>query len=208
MTKNQKIILALAIAFILLLTCCVAVLVAIFVANPNRPQTSSQNVQTTLPPVPTPAPAATPAPAPAPTPTTLNVQVYFSENPASYNDFTVVSAVDRSSNRTDIGTFTIEQLVAGPTTSEQTGGLFTPIMLTGTSNCSGKDFSLSIDQTAKKATLKFCRSVTSAGVGDDARIQNTIDKTLTQFSTVTSVVILDKGGNCFGDESGLNSCLN
>ena len=85
--------------------------------------------------------------------------------------------------------------------------LFTPIKLTGTSNCSGKDFSLSIDQTTKKATLKFCKLVTSAGIGDDARIKNTITKTLTQFSTVTTVVILDRGGNCMGDESGMNACM-
>ena len=106
-----------------------------------------------------------------------------------------------------MGTFTIEQLIAGPTSTEASNGLFSPIKgkLQGDSNCSGKDFSLSVaDRTAR---LKFCKTVASAGIGDDARITSTVTDTLKQFSSVDSVVILTRDGNCFGDQSGQNRCL-
>ena len=49
--------------------------------------------------------------------------------------------------------------------------------------------------------------MTSAGIGDDARIESEITATLKQFSTIQNVVILTKSGHCFGDESGLDMCL-
>ena len=87
---------------------------------------------------------------------------------------------------------------------EKIQGLSGTIKLTGNSNC-GSDFSLSINQ--KVARLRFCKTFTSGGVGDVARTKSSINATLRQFSTVKSVVILDKNGNCWGDESGENLCL-
>ncbi len=138
---------------------------------------------------------------------TANVKVYFSKNPTSLDDPTVVIAVDRSTARKDVGTFAIEQLIAGPQgQAESLNGLFTPLKLSGTSNCNGKDFTLSVD-TAKKAKLQFCKSVQTAGVGDDARIKTTITATLKQFPTIENVVILTNQNHCFGDMSGLDQCL-
>jgi hypothetical protein len=57
------------------------------------------------------------------------------------------------------------------------------------------------------ATLQFCRPTASPGIGADGRIVAEITKTLTQFSTITKVAILNRNGNCFGDESGLDLCL-
>jgi hypothetical protein len=57
------------------------------------------------------------------------------------------------------------------------------------------------------ATLSFCRAISSAGIGTDARIQAEINATLKQFSTIKKVVILTVDGNCFGDQSGMNVCL-
>jgi hypothetical protein len=148
----------------------------------------------------------TPSPTPAPTSTTLEVRVYFSGND-SIEDPTYTVAVDRESNRTDIATFTIEELIDGPTATEELVGLFTPIELSGTSNCSGKDFTLEIDEDANEAILQFCKTIVSAGIGDDARIISTVTGTLTQFSTIDDVIILTKSGDCFGDESGMNLCL-
>jgi hypothetical protein len=138
---------------------------------------------------------------------TKTVKVYFGKNPESYNDFSKVYAVNRTSTRTDIGTFALEQLIAGPTTAEKTQKYFTPLGFSGTSNCSGKDFKLVINKTTKVATVTFCKVADVGGSGEEARIINSITPTLTQFSTVTKVIILTKDGHCFGDESGLDMCL-
>lgn len=138
---------------------------------------------------------------------TISLQVYFSKDPESLNDFTYTQAAVRSSSRADMGTYTIEQLIAGPTGAEASRGLFSPLKgkLQGDSNCNGKDFSLSVSN--RTARLKFCKTVASAGTGDDARITSTVTDTLQQFSTVDSVIILTRDGNCFGDMSGQNRCL-
>jgi hypothetical protein len=57
------------------------------------------------------------------------------------------------------------------------------------------------------ATIKFCRSLLSSGIGADARVQAEITTTLKQFSNIKEVVILTRDGHCFGDESGKDFCL-
>jgi hypothetical protein len=138
---------------------------------------------------------------------TLSLLVYVSKDPESLNDFTYTQTIVRSSNRTDMGTYTIEQLITGPTEAEASTGLFSPLKgrLQGESNCAGKDFTLTVAD--RIARLKFCRSIASGGIGDDARITTTVTKTLEQFSSVDSVTILTRDGNCFGDQSGQNHCL-
>ena len=139
---------------------------------------------------------------------TLALAVYFSKEPESLDDFTYTRAVTRNSDRADMGTYTIEQLIAGPANTEVSQGLFSPLKgkLQGESNCGGKDFALAVSE--RIARLRFCREIVSGGVGDDARITSTISDTLEQFSSVDSVIILTRDGNCFGDLSGQNQCLN
>lgn len=79
-----------------------------------------------------------------------------------------------------------------------------PIQFRGSSNCGG-DFNLSL--SGGVARLKFCRTIPSAGIGDDARVKSSVDATLQQFSTVNSVIVLTKEGDCYGDMSGENFCL-
>jgi len=55
--------------------------------------------------------------------------------------------------------------------------------------------------------LKFCRQLTSPGIGADARVAAEITATLKQFPRIKEVVILTKDGHCFGDESGKDFCL-
>jgi hypothetical protein len=138
---------------------------------------------------------------------TLSLLVYVSKDPESLSDFTYTQAVTRSSNRTDMGTYAIEQLITGPTEAEASAGLFSPLKgkLQGELNCTGKDFTLTVADGM--ARLKFCRSIASGGIGDDARITTTVTKTLEQFSSVDSVTILTRDGNCFGDLSGRDRCL-
>jgi hypothetical protein len=57
------------------------------------------------------------------------------------------------------------------------------------------------------ATLRFCKSVLSSGSGDDGRQKSSINATLKQFSTINSVIILDRNGKCLSDQSGENTCL-
>jgi len=57
------------------------------------------------------------------------------------------------------------------------------------------------------ATVKFCRTLSSAGIGADARVSAEINATLKQFANIKKVVILTQNGHCFGDESGKDFCL-
>ena len=149
------------------------------------------------------------------------VKVFFSKFPESVNtDFTAVYAVDRTSPTIAIGTFALQLLIAGPTISEQQAGYFTELntMLSGSSNCSaplpvgGPDFTLTLDKKGSvtekgTATVKFCRNLTSPGIGADGRVTAEINATLKQFSNIKKVVILTEDGHCFGDESGKDFCL-
>ncbi|MBZ8180355.1 GerMN domain-containing protein [Oscillatoria salina] len=130
-----------------------------------------------------------------------NVQVYF---PEAGGEFTDTEAVTRTTESAAVAEFALEELIAGPTFPERERGLIDPIEFRGESNC-GENFTVGIKNG--EARVQFCRDVVTQGVGDDARIQTSIKQTLKQFSTVDSVVILDKNGNCFADASGRNQCL-
>ncbi len=149
------------------------------------------------------------------------VKVFFSKFPESIDtNFSAVYPVDRMSPTNAVGTFAIQLLLAGPTLSEQHAGYFTELntMLSGPSNCSaprpvgGPDFTLTLDKKGRvtqtgTATVKFCRSLTSPGIGADARVTAEINATLKQFTNIKKVVILTQDGHCFGDASGKDLCL-
>ncbi len=154
--------------------------------------------------------------------TSYPVKVFFSQWPESVGtDFSAVYPVDRISPTIAVGTFALQLLIAGPTLSEQQAGYFTELntMLSGPSNCSaprpvgGPDFTLTLDKKGTvtesgTATVKFCRSLASPGIGADARVKAEISATLKQFPNIKKVVILTKDGHCFADESGKDLCLN
>jgi hypothetical protein len=149
------------------------------------------------------------------------IKVFFSRYPESVStDVTAVYAVDRVSPTSAVGTFALQLLIAGPTLSEQQAGYFTELntMLSGPSNCSGKlpvggpDFKLTLNMKGSvpekgTATVQFCRTLTSTGIGADGRVTAEINATLKQFPTIQKVVILTKDGHCFGDLSGKDFCL-
>ncbi|WKZ30241.1 MAG: GerMN domain-containing protein [Candidatus Dojkabacteria bacterium] len=178
------------------------------------------------------APSATPTPTNAILPTTsatpepegvnentvpvkiyLFSQVKFNE-PNQQNFLTEFS---RTTNRKDVGTFAIEQLIKGPDSSELASGhlptfgegrLVTIVM--EDSNCGGKDFSLAID-SHRLATVKFCRNVVINGDLSGGIITEQITMTLKQFPTISRVVVLNKAGSCFNDMRGattLEDCTN
>ncbi|MFL5589377.1 MAG: hypothetical protein ACJ8DI_17240 [Ktedonobacteraceae bacterium] len=149
------------------------------------------------------------------------IKVFFSKSPESLNtNPSAVYPVDRVSPTIAVGTFSLQLLIAGPTLSERNAGYFTELntLLSGPSNCSaplpvgGPDFTLTLNMKGSvpetgTATVKFCRTISSPGIGADARVTAEINATLKQFSNIKKVVILTKDGHCFGDGSGKDLCL-
>ncbi len=151
-----------------------------------------------------PTPRTTTAPPPA---TTRAIKVFFSRHPESDADFAAVFSVDRTAPDEGVAAAALRALIAGPTEAERAAGYFSELgeMLQGTSTCGGPDVALRIE--GGTATVRFCRLVASAGIGQDARVQSAIEATLRQFATVQRVRILTSDGDCLFDMSGENRCL-
>jgi hypothetical protein len=149
----------------------------------------------------------------------IEVKVFFSKNPDSYNNPNAVFAVKRVSPTAGVATYAVQQLIAGPTAAEKGLGYFTELTssLTGASNCGGADFQITLNthidthtgtpssQTGT-AVLKFCRTTQLAGDLVGPRIKAEVDATLKQFSTITKTQILSNTGHCFDDSSGQDNC--
>ncbi|NUW41078.1 GerMN domain-containing protein [Nonomuraea rhodomycinica] len=132
------------------------------------------------------------------------VKVYFSKGHGIPGK---VVAVTRKAPDRGVARFAVQQLIAGPTKAERRRGLHSELTgkLRGRSTC-GADFTVAIRKGV--ATLRFCRTVVSDGVGGDARALYTIDRTLKQFAGVRDVISLDKKGRCLFDQSGTGrACL-
>jgi hypothetical protein len=151
---------------------------------------------------------------------TYPIKVFFSKYPEVNTDLNAVAPVDRVSPTVGVGTFAIQLLIAGPTTTERSAGYFSELnsLFTGPSSCAnlypvgGPDFTLTLNKKgnvteAGTATLRFCRPISSPGIGTDARVKAEINATLKQFATIKKVAILTVSGSCFGDESGGDFCL-
>lgn len=149
---------------------------------------------------------ATTAP-PTATATGYPVKVFFSRHPETDSNVNAVFPVNRVSPTLGVGTYAIQQLIAGPTAAEASSGYFTELTasLTGASNCGGPDFTYTI--SGNVGTLKFCKQTQLAGDLVGGRIQAEIVATLTQFPNVTKVIILTSSGHCFNDLSGADMCL-
>jgi spore germination protein GerM len=134
------------------------------------------------------------------------IEVFFSRHPESDGDFAAVFPLARTAPDAGVATAALRALIAGPTPAETASGYFSEIgqMLHGPSNCRGEDFSLRLQDGL--ATVRFCREVASAGIGQDARAQSTIVATLRQFPTIQRVRLLDQDGDCLFDLSGENPC--
>ncbi len=204
---------------VLVTSLCLLLALLLGACNSESSASMSANTQTSNTTISAPTPATT---SPLLTQQDANIQdaksypvkIYFSKTPQSKNDFTAVFPVNRVSPTSATATFAMQQLIAGPTASEQRAGYFTDLhnALQGISTCAGQDFTLALNKKGLSnvqgtATLQFCRGLSSAGIGTDARIQSEITATLTQFATIKKVIILTNAGHCFGDGSGLDKCL-
>lgn len=143
----------------------------------------------------------------APTGQEQTIKVFFAKDPATASDPSVLVGLKRITTEAQIGSFAIEQLLKGPSASEQLAGYYTKVAVRDTSNkCGGKDFTLIIQDGT--ATLQFCRTFDASGTFADAIAQEQITQTLKQFSTVDTVMVLTSEGNCLFDQSGKNLCFN
>ncbi|BCL78646.1 GerMN domain-containing protein [Ktedonobacteria bacterium brp13] len=204
------IITALLVTFLLLTSACSpsqAIAQPISIA-PTSPRTQTATITS-----PTPKATATGQ---------YHVKIYFSKTTlhAGQAGSDIAVPVERLTNATMIETYAMQQLVQGPTATEQKEGYYSQLQrsIAGPSNCNSTnsagstDFILTLNKKGSiaesgTATVKFCRHITSAGVGADATINSEIVATLEQFNIIKKVVILTNEGHCFGDESGADVCL-
>ena len=132
---------------------------------------------------------------------------FFSRRPDSDAAFSAVFPVSRVAPDRAVATAALAALIAGPTPAERAAGYFSEFggALTGPSSCSGRDFGIAL--ASGTATVRFCRTVTSGGVGQDARMRAQIEATLRQFPTIRAVRLLGRSGHCLFDASGQDRCL-
>ncbi|MGH2485322.1 MAG: GerMN domain-containing protein [Ktedonobacterales bacterium] len=146
--------------------------------------------------------------------TGVSVLVYFSKHPDSDSNPDAVFPVSRTSPDLGVATYAVKQLIAGPTSPETASGYYTPIggIFSGPSNCGGVDFTIALNMKGSTpaqgtATLQFCRQTSLPGDLTGAYIKAELTRTLTQFATIQSVVILNVSGGCFDDLRGGALCL-
>jgi len=141
--------------------------------------------------------------------------VHFSKTPESDSDFSYTVAAARDVSQLEPVETSIAFIIAGPTATEAALGYVNPIILTGASNCGGSDFTTSTTLNAtthlSDTQIRFCRTLPT-GIGPTAKIKSVITNTLEGLADPTTyhvgtIAILDKNGNCYGDESGMNICL-
>jgi len=137
----------------------------------------------------------------------IPVRVYFSRRPDSEASFAAVFPVSRVAADRAVATAALAALIEGPNATERAAGYYSELAdaLTGASTCSGHDFRIAIANGT--ATVRFCRAMVSAGVGQDARIRSQIEATLRQFPTIRAIRLLGSDGRCLFDPSGQNRCL-
>lgn len=142
---------------------------------------------------------------------TTNVTVYlFDRNKYDeVNQTDYFTPVVRTTTRSDVAKFAVEEIIKGPSTSDssilgKTFGENSFIWFTSqTSNCGGNDFIISIAE--KIATVQFCKPTAMAGDLSGSIVTDQITKTLKQFNTIEKVRVLNIAGDCLNDMSGLPS---
>ena len=134
-------------------------------------------------------------------------------NEPGQSDYTTV--LDRQTPRQDIATYTVEQILRGPTANEVESGLRPtfggeyPVSLSGSSQCGIKNFDIKLDVKNYLAKVTFCRELAFHEDWGPKLLMSQIRKTLIQFDKILKVQILTKDGNCLTGEkpSTLEDCV-
>lgn len=129
-------------------------------------------------------------------------ELYFPNNSDEFTSTQAVTRVSATNNK--IG-FVLQSFFEGPTSAEEEQGILSLNEFEGESNCGGSLYQYSVNSGT--VTVRLCRTYSSGGVGADARFQSALTDTLLNLEEISEVIILDKDGNCFGDQSGMNVCL-
>jgi hypothetical protein len=126
------------------------------------------------------------------------IGVNFARDPNSYNDFTYTynksfcisnTLINGSSSTATPSNYKRAsyalKILTSPTPAIGVPGLFRPFSYNATNTCTaaqnalGIKFSMTpVSNNPTAVTVKFCRGLVSNGIGDDARMQQTIKKTL------------------------------
>ncbi len=145
--------------------------------------------------------------------TTLKIYMFDKDKFDVPDNTDYLTAVERTTDREDLATYAIEQIISGPTLEDkQTANLDGTFgqnsfgWFEGASNCGEDDFTIMISDE-KVATVKFCKTTMLAGDMSGFIIEDQIRRTLKQFPTIEKVEILNSQGSCFDDMSGLNDCV-
>lgn len=140
------------------------------------------------------------------------VSVYFAK-PGEITDYDTLEMVTRKTTEENLYVFAMNQLLLGPTTAEKSADLLAPFTLEGSSNCDGDPYKLIT--SGSTITVEFCKEVVGTenpGTTDHwagfslsvmSRVITSIDQTL-KFGEITTVIIKDMDGNCYGMDTGLN----
>jgi hypothetical protein len=131
------------------------------------------------------------------------IDVFFAHMQKTADDFTAVLPLKRTTEREDIATFALEQLIIGPTAQEREQGYYTELNLQESppSSCGGNDFRIKIEDGL--ALLQLCRFPEQFHTtGGDARVISQVERTIKQFQTIDRVIMLDPELRCYGDRSG------
>ncbi len=174
-------------------------------ATQNSPVTTDSSNQSTLPQQPAqPQPTATDNQQNTSVQPVSTVQVFFTKNPDS-GDSDQVFPVSRNVDQgQDAGVVAINALIAGPTNDEVNQGYVGGLELTGSSNCDGKDYTLTI--TNGTATLRLCRKLVGSETLSDNQTAAQIRATLLSLPGASQASILNRAGNCMFANLGDSVC--
>lgn len=140
--------------------------------------------------------------------TTRSIKIFFFDQEAFINaEMNFIDYVNRTTERSDLATFAVEEIIKGPTTEEQTQGLAATfgdgslIRFIGESNCGNKDFTISIED--RNATVRLCREIFINNDNSSGIMRSQIAQTINQFSSVDQTRVLRVSGECADDMAGL-----
>lgn len=138
--------------------------------------------------------------------TEIVTNVYFGDD-ETREDFSALGEVQRTTDRTDLIAYTMEEMIAGPTEEERSSGLYSELMIDEAeeSTCGGDDFTIEADGGA--ILVWMCKDAHNYGDGhSDSVAVSQISQTMSQFPDVEELFVFDKNRNCYGDTEGENAC--
>lgn len=168
-------------------------------ASPTATLTSTPSTSLTISPTTTPNASGT-------LPEPIQVRVTYSvnqdpNNPSALNSITTPgyhSFRQVRTSRADTENFVMEGIIAGPSTNDATEyRWFTPIALSGESNCGSADFQITKDESANSITVKFCRTLDLSQEGTAGRIRGVVRGGMEQFLSNDSpktVIVQNRDG--------------